>query len=121
MNFLAAKVVSVDGNTAMVQTSDFAGSPIPVRTRGTTAKAGDSVTLGIRPEHFLDAGGTALTATAQVVEQLGGVSYVYATGSNGAKITIQQKGHSSIPAGAEVSIGVDPAACLAFDAAGLRL
>ena len=82
---------------------------------------GDTVTLGIRPEHFLDAGGSLLTATAQVVEQLGGVSYVYATGRNGAKITIQQKGHSAIPAGAEVNVGVDPAACLAFDASGLRL
>ena len=85
------------------------------------AKVGDSVTLGIRPEHFVETGDTMLTATAQVVEQLGGVSYVYATGRNGAKITIQQKGHSAIPAGAEVHIGLDPAACLAFDAAGLRL
>ena len=97
------------------------GNAIAVRTRGNTARPGDAVTIGIRPEHFLDAGGTMLTASAQVVEQLGGVSYVYATGNNGAKITIQQKGHSAIPAGAEVSIGVDPAACLAFDAAGQRL
>ena len=56
-----------------------------------------------------------------VVEQLGGVSYVYATGRGEAKITIQQKGHSRIPAGAEVTIGLDPVACLAFDGAGLRL
>jgi lactose/L-arabinose transport system ATP-binding protein len=121
MNFLAAKVVATDGHTATLQASDFDGSPIVVRTRGSAAKIGDTVTLGIRPEHFLDVGGTVLTATAQVVEQLGGVSYVYATGRNGAKITIQQKGHSAIPAGAEVNIGIDPAACLAFDASGLRL
>jgi lactose/L-arabinose transport system ATP-binding protein len=122
MNFLAATVVSVDGQTTTLQPTDFDGSPIVVRTRGTAAKAGDAVTLGIRPEHFLEAGGnTTLSATAQVVEQLGGVSYVYATGRNGAKITIQQKGHSAIPAGAVVNIGIDPAACLAFDASGLRL
>jgi lactose/L-arabinose transport system ATP-binding protein len=121
MNFLAASVVASDGQTATLQPTDFDGSPVVVRIRGSVAKVGDTVTLGIRPEHFVETGGTMLTATAQVVEQLGGVSYVYATGRNGAKITIQQKGHSGIPAGAEVSIGVDPAACLAFDAAGLRL
>jgi lactose/L-arabinose transport system ATP-binding protein len=78
---------------------------------------------GNRPAHFIDAEAAParLTGRAHVVEQLGGVSYVYANGRNGAKITIQQKGHSAIPAGAEVSVGLDPAACLAFDAQGLRL
>jgi lactose/L-arabinose transport system ATP-binding protein len=121
MNFLAATITATDGATATLRADDFDGSPVHVRVRGSSAKVGDKVTLGIRPEHFLDAGGTMLTATAQVVEQLGGVSYVYATGRNEARITIQQKGHSSIPDGAEVSVGIDPAACLAFDAAGLRL
>ncbi|HEV7346568.1 MAG TPA: sn-glycerol-3-phosphate ABC transporter ATP-binding protein UgpC [Devosia sp.] len=120
MNFLSAKVVAADANTATLQPDDFDGQLIIVRTR-TAARVGDAVTLGIRPEHFLDTGGTMLSATAQVVEQLGGVSYVYAAGRNGAKITIQQKGHSSIPDGAVIDVGVDPAACLAFDAAGLRL
>jgi lactose/L-arabinose transport system ATP-binding protein len=121
MNFLAATVVATDGQSATLQPNDFDGSPVVVRTRGSSAKVGDVVTLGIRPEHFIEEGGTALSATAQVVEQLGGVSYVYATGRGESKITIQQKGHSRIPAGAQVTIGLDPAACLAFDAAGLRL
>ena len=121
MNFLDAQVVSVDGQVAMLQPLDFSASPIPVRLRG-TAKAGETVTLGVRPEHFIeDTSGPHLTASAQVVEQLGGVSCVYATGRNDTKITIQQKGHSRIPAGAEVVVGIDPALCLAFDAEGRRL
>ena len=121
MNFLSATVTAVNGNSATLQPDDFDGNPLAVRTRGTTAKVGDVVTLGVRPEHFAETGGTALKAIAQVVEQLGGVSYVYASGRNDARITIQQKGHSRIPAGSEVTVGLDPATCLAFDAAGLRL
>ena len=121
MNFLSGTIESIAGQTAQVRTSDFEGNTIAVRLRGNTAKPGDAVTVGIRPEHFIDDTSTSLTATAQVVEQLGGVSYVYATGRNEAKVTIQQKGHSRIPAGSAITIGIDPAACLAFDSAGLRL
>ncbi len=121
MNFIAADVVAVDGNIATLQPLGFVASPVPVRTRG-IAQAGTRVTLGIRPEHFIEAGsGPTLTATSQVVEQLGGVSYVYATATDGTKITIQQKGHSRIPAGADLTIGIDPELCLAFDEAGQRL
>ena len=56
-----------------------------------------------------------------MVEQLGGVSYIYATGADGVQITVQQKGHSRVPAGAEVKIGIDPAASLLFGADGRRL
>ena len=78
----------------------------------------------MRPEHFAEAapGGPTLTATAQVVEQLGGVSYVYAVGRDGeTKVTIQQKGHSRIANGAPITVGIEPGALLAFDEAGLRL
>ena len=54
------------------------------------------------------------------VEQLGGFSYVYAS-PGPAEITVQQKGHSAIPGGAEVSFGLDPAACLLFDGEGKRV
>ena len=121
MNFLAAEVVSAEGHTALLRPVDFPGTSVPVRTRG-AATAGSQVTLGIRPEHFVEPGnGPTLTATAQVVEQLGGVSYVYAAGGGGTKVTIQQKGHSRVPAGEDVVVGIDPALCLAFDEAGLRL
>ena len=71
---------------------------------------GDKVTLGIRPEHFIDAreGSPQLVATARVVEQLGGVSYIYAGGADGVQVTVQQKGHSKTAPGTEVRIGVDP-------------
>ena len=94
-----------------------------VATRTADAKAGDAVTLGVRPEHFIEAAsaGTTFAATANVVEQLGGVSYVYATGIDGVQVTVQEKGHSRVPPGEAINIGVDPAACLLFGADGKRL
>ena len=84
---------------------------------------GEAVTVGIRPEHFVEAGAAPvqLLARAQVVEQLGGVSYVYAASESGAQITVQQRGHSQMANGAAVEFGVDPATVLMFDAEGQRL
>ena len=82
-----------------------------------------TVTIGIRPEHFIDAAGAPakLTARAQVVEQLGGVSYVYAASETGAQVTVQQRGHSAMAIDTMVDLGIDPKACLLFDEGGKRL
>jgi lactose/L-arabinose transport system ATP-binding protein len=123
MNLLPAKVTAADAHGATVAPDAFPGSSVTVRTRSRSPKVGDAVTLGIRPEHFLPAreGAPSLTATATVVEQLGGVSYIYAAGEGGATVTVQEKGHSRTPAGASVSIGIDPELCLLFDRDGKRL
>jgi lactose/L-arabinose transport system ATP-binding protein len=82
MNLLAATIMAIAGQDVTVEPDAFPGNIVTVRRRGTGGEVGDKVTLGMRPEHFVEAGGAAatLTATARVVEQLGGVSYVYATG-----------------------------------------
>ncbi len=124
MNFLDGKIEAIDGNAMTVSLSAFGGDQITVARRGGSGSIGDRISVGIRPEHFADAalGGPTITAKAQVVEQLGGVSFVYAVGTDGeAKITIQQKGHSQIPNGALITVGIEPGAALAFDQAGLRL
>ncbi|ODT71247.1 MAG: ABC transporter ATP-binding protein [Pelagibacterium sp. SCN 63-23] len=124
MNFLDGVVEAVEGNVLKVSLTAFDGDLIPVTRRGSGGRAGERISVGIRPEHFADAasGGPVITANAQVVEQLGGVSFVYAVGKDGeAKITIQQKGHSQIPNGAAISVGIEPGAALAFDEAGQRI
>ena len=124
MNLLQGRIASLDGQWAAVELDAFPGPALPVKLRGTKmAAVGDKVTYGVRPEHFVEVApdGPFVTATAQVVEQLGGVSYIYASGSNGVQFTVQQKGHSRVPAGAEVKVGIDPAASLLFGADGARL
>jgi ABC-type sugar transport system ATPase subunit len=124
MNFIEATIASIEGDDMMVALTAFDGPALKVRRRGSGGAVGDTISVGIRPEHFADAGqfGTALAAKAQVVEQLGGVSYVYAVGRDGeTKVTIQQKGHSRIDHGATIEVGIEPGAAIAFDGNGLRL
>src|SRR5690606_11524126 len=78
MNFVNAEVVSASGNEAEVKLAEFGQPTLRVRTRGPNAKPGDMVSVGIRPEHFIDAAGAPvkLSGRAQVVEHLGGLSYI---------------------------------------------
>jgi lactose/L-arabinose transport system ATP-binding protein len=124
MNFLEGTISAINGQDLSVSLSAFDAPAISVKRRGSAGAVGDKVSVGIRPEHFTDAAqhGAALTAKAQVVEQLGGVSYVYATGRDETtKVTIQQKGHSTIGNGAMIGVGIEPGAAMAFDSSGLRL
>jgi ABC-type sugar transport system ATPase subunit len=124
MNFLDGKITAIDGDTMTVSLNAFDAPALSVRRRGSGGEVGQAISVGVRPEHFADAtlGGPTLTAKAQVVEQLGGVSYVYAVGNDGqTKVTIQQKGHSSISSGAPITVGIEPGALLAFDQNGQRI
>ena len=96
---------------------------LPERKAPERPKAGDKVQVGIRPEHFVDAADAPvkMAGRAQVVEQLGGVSYVYAAGEGGAQLTVQQRGHSSMATDTMVEFGVDPKTTLLFDADGRRI
>lgn len=97
MNFLDGTIVAVNGGEMTVSLSAFdAPGLIASGGGGSGGVAGQKVSVGIRPEHSPRRAPAvrSLTARAQVVEQLGGVSFVYAVGTDGhSKITIQQKGH----------------------------
>ncbi len=123
MNFINATVTSVAGQDVTVQLDEFGQSSMRLRSRSDRARVGDKVTAGVRPEHFVEAAGAPvrLVARAQVVEQLGGVSYVYAASESGAQITVQQRGHSQMATDTAVEFGVDPTTVLLFDSDGLRL
>ena len=123
MNFVGAEVVSSGENDAEVRLIEFGSPTLRVRTRSNRAKPGDKVSVGVRPEHFVDAASAPvkLTGRAQVVEQLGGVSYIYAVGEGGAQLTVQQRGHSNMATDTTVEFGVDPKTMLLFDAGGRRI
>jgi len=123
MNFVGAEVLSSSEHEAEVRFIEFGSPTLRVRTRTGRAKPGDKVSVGIRPEHFIDASAAPvkLSGRAQVIEQLGGVSYVYAAGEGGAQLTVQQRGHSNMATDTMVEFGVDPKSALLFDADGRRI
>jgi len=123
MNFVPGTVVAASGREVTVRLDEFGAPVLALRARSERAKVGDAVSVGMRPEHFTEAAtaSAALTARAQVVEQLGGVSYVYATSESGTQVVVQQRGHSAMASQAEVAFGIDPATVLLFEGNGQRL
>jgi lactose/L-arabinose transport system ATP-binding protein len=52
---------------------------------------GQRLMLGVRPEHLDAAGGIALEANVDVVEQLGATSFVYATLATGEPVIAEKR------------------------------
>ena len=92
MNFLdadiAASSIKVDGITGLK-------TPAKLKARG-------KATLGIRPEHLsVNAGGDW---TVNLIEELGGVSYIYMSNQKGQKITAESRQHGKHKKGDKLSI-----------------
>ena len=79
---------------------------IPVRGRAT--QVGRDLTLGIRPEHIElrkgDEGELGLTATIELLEQLGATSFLYCTLADGTKLTVQVAGQIDRHAGDRIEV-----------------
>lgn len=75
----------------------------------------EAVTLGIRPQHLtIDETGDGLIV--DLVEQLGGVSYVYLNTPTGERFVVEANAESSIPQeGASVAVSFAPEKAMLFD------
>jgi ABC-type sugar transport system ATPase subunit len=107
MNFLSAKVQGVDAQGTQVQ-ADAGDSSATIPVRANAAAGGQSVTLGIRPEHIqvrpAAAGEFALNATIELLEQLGATSFLYCVLPSGEKLTVQAAGQVDRRAGDKVEV-----------------
>ncbi len=118
MNFLEARVTAVDDTGVSVDVGND-GCSLKVPVTGGNLTAGASVTLGVRPEH-LTAGATngtpALSGEVQVVERLGGVTYLYVRLADGTTATVEAGGDDATRVGESVRVGLDGNVCHLFDA-----
>jgi len=124
MNLLSAQITDANKKSVSISVPDLSEQTLTIETRDeNNAKIGDEITIGIRPEHFIDANLAKATFTAKVemIEQLGGLSYVHAVGKNETPLSMQESGRSSIQLGNDVQFGVDLNKCLLFDDKGQRI
>jgi multiple sugar transport system ATP-binding protein len=118
INLLAGEVVEAGAKRAVVRLKS--GETLRVDVDAARAKAGDAVTLGVRPEHFkLGETANSLAASVRFVEALGAVSFAYGrlTGSE-EEITAQVAPEAVVEVGQRLRLGVPPAAAHLFDAQG---
>ncbi|NBN63954.1 ABC transporter ATP-binding protein [Pannonibacter tanglangensis] len=114
MNFVAAR--RIDGG--LLAAPGVAGEPVPGPE--VAAPSGD-VVLGIRPQHVQIVAGD--THRVDMIEALGGVSYIHLVAPSGEKLVAEQHQDATARAGDRVAVRFDPSKAFLFtaDAAGRRL
>lgn len=119
MNFVEGVIAEMQAKIAIVKLSSGTSVRVAADPRG--ARIGDKVTIGIRPEHFVqgNAGVDCITAKVVVVERLGDSTYVFLE-SNVAKqgLVVRMSADSSVKTGEIISVGLPENACHLFNVDG---
>ena len=101
MNFVPGRVLEMAGKTATVGVDGI--EPLQIETELSLAR-GESVSVGLRPEHLISHRDGAFPIVVEVVEQLGGVSYVHGRLPSGVRMVIAEPGQSLLRPGASVRV-----------------
>ncbi|CVI61230.1 sn-glycerol-3-phosphate ABC transporter ATP-binding protein UgpC [Agrobacterium leguminum] len=122
MNFLEATIVGsgAEDVTLSLDSDPAVRLSLPVTAR---LNEGARVSLGIRPEHFADAGaGDAdLTVHVDVAEHLGNTSYVYARTEGGEQLIIERPESRDVGNRDRLTVGLSARRAFLFDSKGDRL
>ncbi|MBO9654801.1 MAG: sn-glycerol-3-phosphate ABC transporter ATP-binding protein UgpC [Agrobacterium tumefaciens] len=122
MNFLDATIIGsgAESVTLLLDSDPAVRLTLPVKAR---LNDGARVSLGIRPEHFADAGqGDAdLTVHVDVAEHLGNTSYVYARAQGGEQLIIERPESRDVGNRDRLTVGLSARKAFLFDSKGERL
>ena len=124
MNFIDAEIVDASARHAQLRVRN--GALIRCEVDGSSCRAGDKVTLGVRPEHLTASApiesGNVLEATVTFVESLGSITHAYCVfpGVEDA-LTCELSGKARVRAGDILPLTVAPEACYVFGANGKAL
>ena len=123
MNFLRAEVVDNHGGRTTVVLRDQRSVRLSLPITATGVEIGEHVTIGIRPEHFLEAGrgDTDLTVDVDVAEHLGNTSYIYANVAGGEQIVIEREESRNTGNQDKLTVALSATKTFLFDSAGNRL
>jgi ABC-type sugar transport system ATPase subunit len=119
MNLLAVEWIEASATGAGVRTET--GETLRVAVDAGSSRPGQTVLLGVRPEHLALSGpGDAITATVAFVETLGHATYAYVThAATPETLTVQLPGDVRPAIGETLTLHIDPARAHLFDADGL--
>ena len=123
MNFIDCAVEAADAQGVLVR---LPGGPrLPAPVGGASLRAGDLVTLGVRPEHLLAGrspeNGATLSGRCAVVEQLGDSHLLHVELPDELRLTVRGAGDATARARDQLTIGVPAEHCHVFLADGRAL
>jgi lactose/L-arabinose transport system ATP-binding protein len=122
MNFLAGTVAEASGDQINVALTNHAGVSFALPVTAALPAKGSALTVGVRPEHFGEAGqGIAdLTLAIDVAEHLGSTSYIHAH-SAGERLVIERDEHRKSGGAEAITVSIPREHALLFDGVGKRL
>ena len=116
MNFLKAAV-----RKSKLVFPDHGGAAFALPKLKNKLADGAEVTAGIRPDHFKRGGSASLPVKVEIVEHLGGETFVYARAGSSSVLTIGSDDGRDLKSGDQMEARFDPARVLLFDGDGSRL
>jgi multiple sugar transport system ATP-binding protein len=127
MNFANASVLAIQDASLRVKLSS--GEELDAHVKGARLKVGDSVVVGVRPEHMVLGSQTqSITRPVMWQEHLGEATYMYldfeqknAGATTDDAWMIKVPGHSNSQAGDRVTVSLPAAAMHVFDKDGIAL
>jgi multiple sugar transport system ATP-binding protein len=107
MNFMDVRVMRVDATGVTIELPG--GEPLTLPFVAASVKAGETLTLGIRPEHFIEACGgdidSGLSGEVMVIEHLGGETLLHVRLPNELVIQVKGSGESTAVEGQRLNAG----------------
>ena len=118
MNFLQGTLASSSANSSVIEISD--GSQLQVNIDTQAATIGSNVTLGLRPEDLSGSNGAStLTVKVDVLERLGGTTFVYGKCAGVDNFVVQRPGADPIKVDSTIEIQIPEDRCYLFNEEGL--
>jgi multiple sugar transport system ATP-binding protein len=112
MNFLEARAVASDADSVTVELVN--GDRVRVDVAPGQVQNGESLTLGVRPEHLRVASEGDVKGEVLVAERLGGETYLYTQIADGVMLVVQADGENATRVHDKVAIVIDGRACHLF-------
>jgi len=121
MNFFDGVVTGHDGQKCQITLPGFGNAVVSIPLTGALPASGSEVSLGVRPEHFLDEGDGELKLTIDMLEQLGGETFAYARSPSGVMVVIKTNHGRELSSGQTYNARFSTRLSLVFDKAGQRI
>jgi multiple sugar transport system ATP-binding protein len=119
MNLIPAEVAQVRSGDLHIRLPG--GSELALPFASVSLQPGESVTLGIRPDHIRVGPTGPIAGRIALVEELGENHLLYIDTEQGLRITARASGDATYRAGETVSVTFEPQSCHLFKASGEAL
>lgn len=121
MNFLPAQVVAADNDNFTLQLQTLANARLLLPVKEWRLRAGESVTVGARPNALASAADAESDNAAarfelevEASERLGDATFHYCKDDNGDSVLVEATGDMAVPPGARLPLRLSPAAAHVF-------